>query len=48
MEFNDEGMIKFLEYFPFTEDRFEFLFSDNFVLLHDFHRIQSPSIFLPH
>ena len=48
MEFDDEGMIELFEYFSFTEDGFEFLFSDNFVLLHDLHRIQAPSIFLPH
>ena len=48
MEFDDEGVAEFLEDLPFTEDRLELLFSDDFVLLHDFHGVEAASIFLSH
>jgi hypothetical protein len=48
VQLDDERVVELLHYETLVYDWFYFLFSNQFVLAHDFHGVQSPCIFLSH
>lgn len=47
VKLHDEGMVQLLHDVPFVDNRFDFVLSEQFVLLHDLHGIEPACVLLP-